>query len=188
MKRLVYSILFAVAITIVVGCGNKQTHTEETAKKTEDVGGVADSALYGTVGRATAMHSVELVDEDGKAVIVPLNVDMEADVQGGIYCDDRLTMTVEKNVEGEKEVKKAINLTSLCGRWVALDRNFEIMEDGTVVSMQNLESHPYTHWSMVNCNLVLNRDTFEVAYLGPDSLALENDRGIFVYKRINSGL
>ena len=33
-----------------------------------------------------------------------------------------------------------------------------------------------------------NRDTFEVAYLGPDSLALENDRGIFVYKRINSGL
>jgi hypothetical protein len=97
-------------------------------------------------------------------------------------------MTVEKNVEGEKEVKKAINLTSLCGRWVALDRNFEIMEDGTVVSMQNVESHPYTHWSMVNCNLVLNRDTFEVAYLGPDSLALENDRGIFVYKRINSGL
>jgi len=56
------------------------------------------------------------------------------------------------------------------------------------VSMQNVESHPYTHWSMVNCNLVLNRDTFEVAYLGPDSLALENDRGIFVYKRINSGL
>ena len=146
---------------------------------------VADSALYGTVGRGTAMHSVELLDENGNATVALVNVDIEADVQGGIYCDDRLTMVLDTNKDGDKEVRKAINLTSLCGRWVALDRNFEIMEDGTVISLQSQETNPYTEWSMVNCNLVLNRDTFEVDYLGPDSLALENDKGIFVYKRFN---
>lgn len=164
------------------GDGNKSSDAA-TADSEKDTPAVKDSALYGVVGRATTMHAVELVDEDGKATTALLNIDTEADVQGGIYCDDHLTMVVGVNGDGEKEIKKAINLTSLCGHWTSLDRNFEIMEDGTVISMQNAETHPYTHWSMVNCNLVLNRDTFDVSYLGPDSLALENDRGIFVYKR-----
>ena len=187
MNRLVYTTIICImALTVVAGCGNKQSaEEEEGATSNEEQTAVIDSALYGTVGRATAMHTVELLDEDGKSTIAQINIDMEADVQGGIYCDDRLTMVVDTNKEGEKEVKKAINLTSLCGRWVALDRNFEIMEDGTVISLQSQETNPYTQWSMVNCNLVLNRDTFEVDYLGPDSLALENDRGIFVYKRFN---
>ncbi|MBQ9237556.1 MAG: hypothetical protein IJ183_06585 [Prevotella sp.] len=166
-------------------CGNKQENGNAPVTSEEEKPLVADSALYGTVGRGTAMHSVELLDENGNATVALVNVDIEADVQGGIYCDDRLTMVLDTNKDGDKEVRKAINLTSLCGRWVALDRNFEIMEDGTVISLQSQETNPYTEWSMVNCNLVLNRDTFEVDYLGPDSLALENDKGIFVYKRFN---
>lgn len=183
--KVLRDIFFLTAGMVVVSCGNGNKSSNDVASDSDkETPIVNDSALYGIVGRATAMHTVEIVDENGKSTTALLNIDMEADVQGGIYCDDHLTMVLSVNGEGEKEVVKAINLTSLCGHWTSLDRNFEIMEDGTVISMQNAETHPYTHWSMVNCNLILNRDTFDVAYLGPDSLALENDRGIFVYKRV----
>jgi hypothetical protein len=172
-------------LSALVACNNGKTQnadatgTDSLANEVE----VVDSALYGVVGNGTSMHSIELKDESGKTSTYQFDVDMDADIQGGLFGGDRITLVLGKTDSGEKEVKKAVNLTSLCGKWTALDRNFEIMEDGTVKSSQNIESNPYTHWSMVNCNLVLNRDTFDVLYIGPDSLTIENKKGIFVYKR-----
>jgi hypothetical protein len=35
----------------------------------------------------------------------------------------------------------------------------------------------------MNGKLLLNKDTFDIDNLGPDSLLLENHQGIFVFKR-----
>ena len=76
-----------------------------------------------------------------------------------------------------------INITSLLGRWISLDKNFEIKDGGVVESSLTAESNPYTSWKIFNGKLVLSKDTFDVLNLGPDSLLLENNKGIFVFKR-----
>ena len=85
--------------------------------------------------------------------------------------------------DGELVAKKVINVTTLLGRWTSIDKDFEIEEGGTVKSAVKAESTPWTYWKIFNGRLVLNKDTFDVAGLGADSLYLENNRGIFVYKR-----
>lgn len=185
MKKIFIFHSLLIMLCMLTACnGNKTANADavQADSLAENIA-VVDSALYGTVGQGTSMHSIELKDENGKSVTYQYNVDIEAEVKGGLFSGDRLTLVLANNTNGEKEVKKAVNLTSLCGKWTALDRNFEIMEDGTVRSTQNMESNPYTQWSMVNCNLVLNRDTFDILYIGADSLTIENSKGIFVYKR-----
>ena len=48
--------------------------------------------------------------------------------------------------------------------------------------MQN-ESNPYTEWKILNGKLVLSKDTFNILSIGNDSLYLENEKGIYAYKR-----
>ena len=75
-----------------------------------------------------------------------------------------------------------INLTTLLGKWQSLDRKFEIKEGGVAETVVN-EQKPYTSWKIVNGKLLLNTDTFAIDNLGPDSLLLENHKGIYVFKR-----
>lgn len=182
-KTSLYIIASMVLAMLVVGCGNKQQQGEG-ADSTAVAVSVLDSALYGVVGEATSMHSLELIDENGKKTTLALDVDMKSDVQGGIMSGDHVTLVWTKNASGDMEAQKVVNITTLLGKWSSLDRNFEIKDDGSVESQQVAETKPYTAWEMVNAKLVLSRDTFDVNYLGADSLLLENEKGIFAYKRI----
>ena len=85
--------------------------------------------------------------------------------------------------EEENTAQKVINLTSLLGRWVSLDKNFEIKDGGVVESTVTAESNPYTSRKVFNGHLILSKDTFDIVNLDQDSLYLENDKGIFAFKR-----
>ena len=87
------------------------------------------------------------------------------------------------SLDGEKSTKKIINLTTLQGKWLSLDKNFEIQEGGVVKSNVKAESKPWTSWKILNGRLLLNKDTFDIVKLGNDSLYLENRVGIFAFKR-----
>ena len=69
------------------------------------------------------------------------------------------------------------------GKWRSIDKQFELMEDGTVLSGVKEESQPWTAWKVYNGKLLLNKDTFSVNALGADSLYLENAHGIFTFTR-----
>ena len=87
--------------------------------------------------------------------------------------------------EGNEQVaKNVINITSLLGKWGSIDKSFEIREGGVVESAIRAETNPWTSWKLCNGRIVLNTDTFQIDILGPDSLYLENDNGIFAYKRV----
>ena len=148
-----------------------------------------DSTVYGRCGDGTAMHTLELVTDKGDTIVYTLEgFDTCADVQGGLFVGDRIAVIGER-VEGLNEdmfAKKIINLTSLLGLWSSLDKQFEIIEGGTVVSNTG-EPKPYTEWKIINGKLVLSPDTFDIYSLGPDSLYLENDNGIYGYKRMQKG-
>lgn len=183
MRRFVFATLVVAALLTVACTGNKKsTPVADIVVNDESV---VDSTIYGRCGESTAMHTLELITDKGDTLTYALeDTDTCATVQGGLFVGDRLAVIGTKAADGTLVAQKVINLTSLLGKWVSIDKNFEICEGGVVVSNVK-EPKPYTDWKILNGRLVLSADTFDVYALGPDSLYIENDKGIYGYKRLS---
>lgn len=187
-----FKVFFAAAIAIImVGCNMKK---EKPQVVVDDEVEVADSTVYGVCGSGTSMHSLELVTDAGDTltyIILDSEADMDggetkgvvSNVEGGFMAGDKMAVTGMETVEGELVATRAINVTSLLGHWTSIDRNFVIEEGGTVHSEVKAETNPWTSWKILNGQLLLNRDTFDITSLSADSLYLENPKGIYIYKR-----
>lgn len=176
-----------VLLSCLMACnGNKQKNTDNSAAT--DTATAADSTLYGICGEGTAMHTLQLITLTGDTLNLSLlpddadDADTRATVNGGLMCGDHLAVLATTTADGPVATK-VINLTSLMGRWTSISRNFVIEEGGVVTSDVKAETHPYTSWKIYNGQLLLGRDTFNIVTLGPDSLAIENHNGIYLYKR-----
>ena len=187
-----FKVFFAAAIAIImVGCNTKK---EKPQVVVDDEVEVADSTVYGVCGSGTSMHSLELVTDAGDTltyIILDSDADMAggetkgvvSNVEGGFMAGDKMAVTGMETVEGELVATRVINVTSLLGHWTSIDRNFVIEEGGTVHSEVKAETNPWTLWKILNGQLLLNRDTFDITSLSADSLYLENPKGIYTYKR-----
>ena len=154
---------------------------------------IVDTTVYGVCGDGTSMHSLQLVTDAGDTLTYTI-LDSEADldgevsggivsnVEGGLMSGDKVAVTGMK-IDGELIANRVINVTSLLGHWTSLDKNFEIEEGGTVRSNVKAETSPWTSWKILNGQLLLNRDTFDITSLGADSLYIENQKGIYIFKR-----
>lgn len=188
MKKLCYVFLMmAAAMLSATGCRQTPQQVEaDTLADTlrmdttfiEDV----DSTQYGVCGEGSAMHTLELITDGGDTLYYTFQVEDDTDVQGGMMSGDRMAVMGRSTQEG-LVATRIINLTTLLGKWTSLDKNFEIVEGGLVNSSVEAESNPWVSWKILNGRLLLNTDTFYVVSLGADSLYLENQNGIFVYKR-----
>lgn len=187
-----FKVFFAAAIAIImVGCNTKK---EKPQVVVDDEVEVADSTVYGVCGSGTSMHSLELVTDAGDTltyIILDAEADMDggetkgvvSNVEGGFMAGDKMAVTGMETVDGELVATRVINVTSLLGHWTSIDRNFVIEEGGTVHSEVKAETNPWTSWKILNGQLLLNRDTFDITSLSADSLYLENPKGIYIYKR-----
>lgn len=187
-----FKVFFAASIAIImVGCNTKK---EKPQVVVDDEVEVADSTVYGVCGSGTSMHSLELVTDAGDTltyIILDSEADMDggetkgvvSNVEGGFMAGDKMAVTGMETVEGELVATRVINVTSLLGHWTSIDRNFVIEEGGTVHSEVKAETNPWTLWKILNGQLLLNRDTFDITSLSADSLYLENPKGIYTYKR-----
>lgn len=186
MKTFNYIFVF-ISVMALAGCNDKRKNVPVIEAFSDTT--AIDTTVYGHCGDGTAMHTLELVTDKGDTIIYTLEgFDTCANVQGGLFVGDRIAV-IGEHVEGQNEdmfAKKIINLTSLLGLWSSLDKQFEIIEGGTVVSSTG-EPKPYTEWKIINGRLILSPDTFDIYSLGPDSLYLENNKGIYGYKRIQKG-
>ena len=185
-------IFLAVAIVMLIAsCNDKKQKSQMIA---DDEVEVADSTVYGVCGSGTSMHSMELITDAGDTLTYTI-LDAEADmdggitegivsnVEGGFMAGDKMAVTGLKTADGELVATRVINVTSLLGHWTSIDRNFMIEEGGTVHSEVKAETNPWTSWKILNGQLLLNRDTFDITSLSADSLYLENQKGIYIYKR-----
>lgn len=169
--------------------GSCQFGSKKNARKSADTlqvdNAVIDTTVYGTCGEGTAMHSLELITDAGDSLqyMILERADGQQDVQGGLLVGDRLAVIEGKGLDNERVAKKVVNITTLLGKWTSLDKNFDILEDGTVRSNVKAETNPWTNWKILNGQLLLNKDTFDIVKLGKDSLYLENKQGIFTFKR-----
>ncbi|MBR7125986.1 MAG: hypothetical protein IKC86_05215 [Prevotella sp.] len=186
MKKMQLLVVIMLTTFLAIGCTSdkKKNNIVVSGNLSADTTLVADSTLYGICGEGTAMHTLQLLTDDGRVCTLMKNVDDSvSDIQGGLLVGDRLAVIAAVEY-GDSVVKSVINLTTLQGKWVSIDRNFEIREGGVVKSNQETESNPWTSWKICNGRLVLNSDTFRVDELGADSLYLENKDGIFGFKRM----
>lgn len=183
MKHFCFIIIAILLSGMMVGCLDKKA--QNTSLNVEGKNSVEpDTTVYGVCGEGTAMHTLQLITDVGDTLEFALldEYDMQADVQGGLMAGDRMAV-VGTFVNGERVASKVINVTTLLGKWVSIDKNFEIEEGGTVKSNVKAETKSWTSWKIFNGHLLLNKDTFDINSLGADSLYLENNDGIFVYKR-----
>lgn len=144
-----------------------------------------DETIYGRCGEGTAMHTLELITDNGDTLAFSINNDSISNVKGGLGIGDRLAVMVDGSVKDTDIpcAAEVINLTTLIGKWISLDKSFELQEGGVIISNIK-EPKPYVEWKILNGQLVLSADTFNIYELGADSLLLENDRGIYAYKRL----
>ena len=126
------------------------------------------------------MHSLQLIADNGDTLDVFVDDEEPGVVQGGLLAGDRIALIAYKSADGEMVAQRVINLTSLLGKWTSIDKNFEIVEGGDIVNNVKAEVNPWTSWKIVNGKLLLNT---AIDNLGPDSLLLENHKGIYVFKR-----
>lgn len=178
----------SVMLLLAFGCNSKKGK-QQVAETIETE--VADSTVYGICGEGTSMNSLELVTDAGDTIVYSIAPDDGIDeyvngtgskVEGGLMAGDKVAVVGHK-IDGELVADKVINVTSLLGHWISIDKNFEIEEGGVVRSEVKAETNPWTAWKILNGQLLLNRDTFEINSLGADSLYIENSNGIFTFKR-----
>lgn len=188
MKRSLYFIFALALCSLFVSCTDKKG---EATQENADTLSVADNdtTIYGTCGKNTTMHNLELLADNGTTLsfLVNTTVDEEGNtlenaVVGGLLAGDRLAV-ISQVVDGDTTATKVLNLTTLKGKWVSLDRSFEILDDGDVLSAIQSEKNPYTTWRIHNGHLLLGCDTFDILTLGADTLEIESRKGIYVYKR-----
>ena len=182
MKRGFGVLCFAMLLLGITSCNDKKSAPVSDMLSNDTIE-VVDTTLYGRCGDGSAMHTLELITDDNDTLIIMVNTDSVMSVRGGMAVGDRMAAIVETDEDGVLRSNMVVNLTTLLGKWVALDRSFEIMEGG-IVEGDTQEPHPYREWKINNGRLVLSSDTFSVYELGVDSLMLENERGIYSYKRL----
>lgn len=190
MKKLSLLLSATAMAVLLAGCNAKKEKPVAVDGGEEQT---ADSTQYGVCGDGTSMHSLQLVTSAGDTLVYAI-LDDEGDggdgmagglfshVVGGLMAGDKVAVTGHKG-DGELIADRVINITSLLGHWTSIDRNFEIEDGGSVRSNVKAETTPWTSWKILNGQLLLNRDTFDINSLGADSLYIENDRGIFTFKR-----
>lgn len=173
-------------VLMLAACDAKK---KQQIEDTDEVAEVNDTTVYGVCGEGTSMHSLEIITDAGDTLVYTLlsqdaetEVETPSDVQGGLMAGDKMAVTGHKTAD-ELVADRVINVTSLLGHWTSIDKNFTIEEGGTVHSAIKAETNPWTSWKILNGSLLLNRDTFAIEGLSADSLYLENQNGIFTFKR-----
>lgn len=179
--------LFVVMAMIIAGCNQKK---QSAVTATDDDAEVNDSTIYGVCGEGTMMHSLELITSMQDTLTILINDEDVPDqtiVAGGLMAGDRMAVTACKTDDGWV-AQRILNITSLLGKWTSIDKNFEITDDGEVKSSMKMESKAWTQWRILNGQLLLNRDTFDIVSITADSLEIENHEGIYAYRRMASPL
>ncbi len=180
------TIIFIALVMLSAGCTDNGTKTPPapgTGTRQEN-----DSTIYGVCGTGTMMHTLELVT--GMREIVRIRISDDEDneptvIAGGLMAGDRMAVTAGKDKTG-LVARRIVNITSLLGRWNSIDRDFEITDDGEVRSHVRSETNAWTAWRILNGQLLLNRDPFDIVGLTADSWEIESGKGIYAFRRIRA--
>lgn len=184
MKKLLYIFMAAM---VVVACGEKkQSSPVEKQMFSNDEDMPDDSTIYGYCLPGSDSTCLKLLSGSQDTLDILINsedFDEPTLVAGGFLLDDRMAVTARKSDVGWV-AQRIINLTTLLGHWKSIDRDFEIADNGEINTFISDESHRWTKWRILNGQLVLSKDTFDVMSLNVDSMEIENNIGLYCFMRV----
>ncbi len=158
----------------------------------------ADTTIYGICMDGSAMHSLQLLSDNGDTLLLDLNDVQEAGkVFGGYKVGDR--MAVLYNRKGSK-TSMVVNLNTLLGDWVMInpmDGNSEMgmcVRDGGILESINQSNITYQTWRFAEGKLELvgvrdfdgsyeETEVYDFKILTEDSLVIENADETLEYSR-----
>jgi hypothetical protein len=187
----VFSLLSIVLLHVSCG-GKKQSQIPSVSsyddwEEYEDIN--RDSTIYGICLDGSAMHSLELMTDNGDTLLLDVQLAKEnGNLLGGYTIGDRIAVIANRQ---RTSATMVINLTMLLGEWVMqnpLDGTSEIgisIRDGGIAESINQNSMSYQTWRIVNGKLELmgvreesgnfeETDLYQIKRLTVDSLVFEN--------------
>lgn len=138
MKKLIPVVVMAVSAMMMVGCNDTKKKmpvvtVSDSIRTSEDDN---DTTVYGVCGEGSSMHMIQLITDSGDTIEYMFGIEDDNPVQGGLLEGDRMAVCGYKTEDGSLVANKIINLTTLLGKWVSLDKNFEIEEGVLFVILQ----------------------------------------------------
>ncbi len=190
MKKSLIIILGLLLMSMQFSCGgNKKAQESAYDDWEEHVVEKGDSTIFGICMDGSAMHSLQLLTDNGDTLLLDINHAQETNnLFGGYAVGDR--MAVLSNSD-HSQVSMVINLQTLLGDWVMinpLDGNSEIgmcIRDGGILESINQTNITYQTWRLVDGQLELvgvsdmggnyeEADLYKFILLTPDSLTIGN--------------
>ncbi len=181
MRRALYLLIILFLFMACTQSGQKvEVGNNEAITNSESV----DSTIYGVCGKSVAWDRFYIINalQERVEVLFADSETTELDstaILGGLMPGDRLAVNALKGKKGYV-ARKVINLTSLIGRWKSEFRDFELTEDGGIKSFENSK---WSEWRILNGQLLLNEEAFEVITLTADTLSIENEFAIYDFAR-----
>ncbi len=174
-----------IVLAVASSCSNRNKKGQVMQIKDTLSVAVADTTRYGICGTGTAMNTLELITDGVDTVSCFLASARDSgNVVGGLSVGDSMAVVGYYDRNEGFVASKVINLTSLLGRWGCIDESFEICANGLVKGSVR-EPKPYTSWRIFNGQLVLAPDTFDICFVGIDSLSLRKAHGgLFGFRRL----
>lgn len=199
MKKITLLMLAVLVAFLQFSCGGKKKADESAYDDWEEYKvEKGDSTIFGICMDGSAMHTLQLLSDNGDTLVLDLNTAQEREkVFGGYRVGDRMAVLVnqENNV-----ASMVINLNTLLGEWVMInpmDGNSEIgmcVRDGGILESINQSSITYQTWRLSNGKLELvgvrdfdgnyeETEVYDFKFLTKDSLIIGNTDETLEYTR-----
>lgn len=194
-KMKVYSLVLMAAAIILAACGGKMPPGEMKGDSTEVSFSDEDSVLLGYAGSECTDTILDFI-QPGKDPMhyTILRARAAGDMIGNFDTGDRVAIVLG---EHKKRVLRAIDISSLIGKWLTGDSindpeasGFTLGEDGYAsTNSRKMEKLRYSAWDIRNAKLVLTKcdpivdnpklyyDTFHIVSLVEDTLVLRPESG-----------
>ena len=202
MKRFYIYMSVVAALAVLHACGGKTGSPQMKPDSTEVSFGENDSVVYGYAGAECTDSVLDLIQPPGDPQHFSiLKARERGHVVGNFRTGDRVAVVLSHD---RKRVVRAIDISSLVGRWITGDsigdpqaHGFNLSEDGYASAIsQKIGKLRYRKWNILGGQLVLEKcdamlahpvmyyDTLEIVSLEADTLVLrakgENDAARYV--------
>jgi len=130
MKQTFYLVFCLCAVLILAGCRQEgKTYpagTDADSDSIEIIEEIPDTTVYGRCGQGTTQNYLELLLDNGDTIQYYVGEDEfgNSPVKGGLFAGDRFAVTSYMLPDSTLQASEAINLTTLLGKWISLDKNF----------------------------------------------------------------
>ena len=198
MKKYVLMAVAAISLLNMVACGDGKK-SDVPFEETESVdNSLRDSTIYGICAEGSAMHTLQLITDNGDTLTLSTIPAQEAGhLFGGYSIGDHMAVLTDQS---KQKAILIVNLTTLLGEWVMpnpMDGTSEMgifIRDGGIAESINQPAIIYETWRLVNGQLELMSvrdgggdfeevERYQLIYLSSDSLAYSNEEDTYEYSR-----